>query len=121
MSAGEKSIAALLLKKCLLGVVHLSALPGAPSYRGKLDLIRQSMRRDLLALKKGGAHAVIIENFGDAPFAADSAGPAAVACLTSLACEARELFPAPSASTSSATTGSAPWPWPPPLGPTSSA
>jgi membrane complex biogenesis BtpA family protein len=95
MSAGEKSIAALLLKKCLLGVVHLSALPGAPSYRGKLDLIRQSMRRDLLALKKGGAHAVIIENFGDAPFAADSAGPAAVACLTSLACEARELFPGP--------------------------
>lgn len=53
------------------------------------------MCRDLLALKKGGAHAVILENFGDTPFSADSAGPAAVACLTSLACEARELFPGP--------------------------
>ena len=53
------------------------------------------MRRDLLALKRGGAHAVIMENFGDAPFAAESAGPAAVACLTSLACEARTLFPGP--------------------------
>jgi membrane complex biogenesis BtpA family protein len=95
MPAAKKFIAGLLPKKCLLGVVHLPALPGAPSYGGKLDPIRQSMRRDLLALKKGGAHAVIIENFGDAPFAADSAGPAAVACLTSLACEARELFPGP--------------------------
>ena len=95
MSATKKSIAGLLPKKSLLGVVHLPALPGAPSYGGKLDPIRHSMRRDLLALNKGGAHAVIIENFGDAPFAADSAGPAAVACLTSLACEARELFPGP--------------------------
>jgi len=95
MPAAKKNIAGLLPRKCLLGVVHLPALPGAPNYGGRLDPIRQSMRRDLLALKKGGAHAVIIENFGDAPFAADSAGPAGVACLTSLACEARELFPGP--------------------------
>ena len=80
MPATKKSIAGLLPKKSLLGVVHLPALPGAPGYGGKLDPIRHSMRRDLLALNKGGAHAVIIENFGDAPFAADSAGPAAVAC-----------------------------------------
>ena len=79
----------------LVGVVHLPALPGAPRYAGKLGPIRESMRRDVLALKKGGAHAVIMENFGDIPFAAGSAGPAAVACLTSLACEARELFPGP--------------------------
>jgi len=95
MSAAKKIIAGLLPGKCLLGVVHLPALPGAPAYGGKIDPIRQSMRRDLLALKKGGAHAIILENFGDAPFAADDAGPVAVACLTSLACEARELFPGP--------------------------
>ena len=95
MPAAKKTIAGLLPKKCLLGVVHLPALPGAPRYGGKLEPVRQSMSRDLLALKKGGAHAVIMENFGDAPFAADSAGPAAIACLTSLACEARELFPGP--------------------------
>lgn len=95
MPPTRKSTAGLLPRKCLLGVVHLPALPGAPSYGGKLDPIRQSLRRDVLALKKGGAHGIIIENFGDAPFAADSAGPTAVACLTSLACEARELFPGP--------------------------
>ena len=91
----KKTIAGLLPPRSLLGVVHLPALPGSPGYGGKLDHVRRAMRRDLLALKKGGAHAVMIENFGDAPFAADSAGPAAVACLTSLACEARELFPGP--------------------------
>lgn len=90
-----RSIAGILPARALLGVVHLAALPGAPRYSGKLDSARQSMRRDLLALKKGGAHGIILENFGDTPFAADSAGPAAVACLTSLACEARELFPGP--------------------------
>jgi len=95
MAAPKKSIAGILPRQCLLGVVHLPALPGAPSYGGKLDPVRQSMRRDLLALKKGGAHAVILENFGDSPFSAESAGPAAVACLTSLACEAREIFSGP--------------------------
>jgi membrane complex biogenesis BtpA family protein len=95
VAATKKFIAGILPCRSLLGVIHLPALPGAPRYRGDLKAVRQSMRRDLLALKKGGAHAVIMENFGDAPFAAASAGPAAVACLTSLACEARELFPGP--------------------------
>ena len=95
MARPSKPVAGILPARCLLGVVHLPALPGAPSYGGKLEAVRQSMRRDLLALKRGGAHAVIMENFGDAPFAAESAGPAAVACLTSLACEARTLFPGP--------------------------
>lgn len=95
MATSKKVLAGILPQRSLLGVVHLPALPGAPRYGGNLEAVRQSMRRDLLALKKGGAHAVIMENFGDAPFAAASAGPAAVACLTSLACEARELFPGP--------------------------
>ena len=95
MAFAKKSLAGILPQRSLLGVIHLPALPGAPRYRGRLEVIRQSMRRDLHALKQGGAHAVIMENFGDAPFAAASAGPAAVACLTSLACEARELFPGP--------------------------
>ena len=95
MPAPKNFIAGLLPKKSLLGVVHLAPLPGSPRYGGKLDPVRQSMRRDVVALKNGGAHAVILENFGDTPFSADSAGPAAVACLTSLAAEARELFPCP--------------------------
>ncbi|NDD82278.1 MAG: phosphorybosylanthranilate isomerase, partial [Verrucomicrobia bacterium] len=77
MPSRKNFIAGLMPKGSLLGVVHLPALPGAPGYAGKLEPVRQSMRRDLLALKKGGSHAVILENFGDAPFSADSAGPAA--------------------------------------------
>ena len=95
MKAARNTVAGILPNRALIGVVHLPALPGAPRYSGRLEAVRQSMRRDLLALKKGGAQAVIMENFGDSPFAAESAGPAAVACLTSLACEARDLFPGP--------------------------
>ncbi len=79
----------------LLGVVHLPALPGAPHYSGNLSHARAALRRDLQALHRGGAHAIIIENFGDTPFPQGSASPATVAALTSLATEARDLFPGP--------------------------
>jgi len=82
-------------KPVLLGVVHLPALPGAPHYSGNLSHARAALRRDLQALHRGGAHAIIIENFGDTPFPAGSASPATVAALTSLATEARDLFPGP--------------------------
>ena len=82
-------------KPVLLGVVHLPALPGAPHYSGNLSHARGALRRDLLALHRGGAHAIIIENFGDTPFPQGSASPATVAALTSLATEVRDLFPGP--------------------------
>jgi membrane complex biogenesis BtpA family protein len=51
----------------LIGVVHLPALPGSPRFRGPLASILDHAVADARAYEKGGATAVIIENFGDVP------------------------------------------------------
>lgn len=57
-------------KKPLIGVIHLPALPGSPSYRGEsLERILERALKDLASLEEGGADAAILENFGDRPFA----------------------------------------------------
>jgi len=53
----------------LIGVVHLPAMPGDPragdaTFEAALD----AARRDAEALAEGGADAIIVENFGSAPF-----------------------------------------------------
>ena len=56
-------------KKPVIGMVHLKALPGAPGYGGDMDEIYRAAHEDLLALMHGGADAIIVENFGDIPYA----------------------------------------------------
>lgn len=68
----------------IVGVIHLPALPG--SARGgpssALDGILDGARRDAEAYAAGGAAAVIVENFGDAPFVKENVAPATVAAMT---------------------------------------
>ena len=57
-------------EKPLVGMIHLPPLPGSYGYAGKgLDRIIEEARRDLDVLQSGGVDGVIVENFGDAPFA----------------------------------------------------
>ena len=56
--------------KIIIGMVHLLPLPGSPNYKGNLEAVYEAGLKDLRALEKGGAGAVIIENFGDVPYAA---------------------------------------------------
>ena len=66
-------------EKVLIGVIHLLPLPGAPRFRGGLQPIVDSAVADAIAYEKGGASAVIIENFGDVPFTAGAVAPEAIA------------------------------------------
>jgi membrane complex biogenesis BtpA family protein len=53
----------------LIGVVHLPAMPGDPAHRaGSFADLLEHARRDAAALAEGGADAIIVENFGSAPF-----------------------------------------------------
>lgn len=53
----------------LIGVVHLPAMPGDPFHReGGFDAALAAARRDAEALAAGGVSAIIVENFGSAPF-----------------------------------------------------
>lgn len=58
--------------KPIIGMVHLQPLPGAPGYKGDLEAVYEAALYDLKALINGGANAVIVENFGDIPYATDN-------------------------------------------------
>lgn len=80
----------------LVGVVHLPPLPGAPGFPrgaadGQLSLIADRVRLDVATLARAGFDAVVLENFGDAPFVPDRVDPITVAAMTRCALAAREL------------------------------
>ena len=66
----------------LIGMVHLRALPGSPRFDGDLDLVVERALSDARTLAKAGFDAVMIENFGDAPFFADDVPAVTVAAMT---------------------------------------
>jgi uncharacterized protein len=71
--------------KPVIGMIHLPALPGAPGYRGGLASIREHILADAQALRDGGVHGLMLENFGDVPFFADSVPTHTVTHMTALA------------------------------------
>lgn len=79
----------------LIGVVHLPALPGTA--RSELDMTAVIERAvaDVRILAEAGFDAIILENFGDAPFAADRVGPETVAAMTAVAVELRRTVAKP--------------------------
>jgi membrane complex biogenesis BtpA family protein len=53
----------------LIGVVHLQAMPGDPGHRGGgFEVVEGAALADAEALARGGVDALIVENFGSAPF-----------------------------------------------------
>ena len=77
----------------LIGVVHLRPLPGSPRGRESLDGIVKAALRDARALVEGGMTALLVENFGDAPFSPGRVSPATVAAMTRCAGAIRDAFP----------------------------
>jgi membrane complex biogenesis BtpA family protein len=78
----------------LIGVVHLLPLPGSPLGSDGLDSVVRRAIADARTLARCGADALIVENLGDAPFAAERVGPATVAQMTRCALAVREAAPA---------------------------
>ncbi|PSQ19550.1 phosphorybosylanthranilate isomerase [Halobacteriales archaeon QS_8_69_26] len=69
----------------LVGMVHLPPLPGSPGYPGSAgdrESIRECARADARALADGGVDAVLVENYGDAPFYPESVPAHVVADVT---------------------------------------
>jgi membrane complex biogenesis BtpA family protein len=74
----------------LIGMVHLRPLPGAPGHRSMTDVIDAACR-DAAALADGGFGALMVENFGDAPFYPDRVPAETIAALTAAVVEVRRL------------------------------
>lgn len=74
----------------LIGVVHVPALPGAPKSSLPLAACIRHAVADAHALASGGADAIIVENFHDYPFRAESVEPHVVAALTAVCLAIRQ-------------------------------
>ncbi len=80
----------------LVGVIHLPPLPGSPRAevrRGAAaltDAIVEGVRRDADALVRARFDAVVVENFGDAPFEPGTVPPITVAAMTRCVTAVRE-------------------------------
>jgi hypothetical protein len=68
----------------VIGMVHLPALPGAPGFDGDREAVRERALADARALDAGGVDALLVENFGDAPFYPGRVPAHVVASMTDL-------------------------------------
>jgi hypothetical protein len=63
-------------------MIHLGPLPGSPRFEGSIDRVLGLALDDAARLSEAGFPALMVENFGDAPFFPDSVPPETVAALT---------------------------------------
>lgn len=82
--------AALLPHPLIIGMVHLPPLPGSPGNAGGgVDAVVEHALRDARTLADAGFAALMVENFGDAPFAAERVAAETVAALAIVVREVR--------------------------------
>jgi membrane complex biogenesis BtpA family protein len=81
----------------VVGVVHLPPLPGTPRYDadGGREALRRAAERDADRLAAGGVDALIVENYGDAPYHPNDVPRHVVADLTALVRTVRETVALP--------------------------
>ena len=78
----------------IIGMVHLRALPGAPAHAGMHAVLERALE-DAGALTRGGVHAIIVENFGDAPFFPDVVPAETIAAMARVVTEVRRATKLP--------------------------
>ncbi len=71
----------------LVGVLHLGPLPSSPRYAGNLGEVIDVAVREARTLREAGFDAVMVENFGDAPFMPAEVAPITVASMTRVVAE----------------------------------
>lgn len=82
-------------RRPLVGVVHLLALPGAPASEASMAEVRRRAVRDARTLVEGGMDGVLVENYGDVPYAPADVGKETVAGVTAAAAAVRAAADAP--------------------------
>jgi len=67
--------------KAVIGMVHLDALPGSPRWAGSMGAVIRAALEDARSLVEGGVDALLVENWGDAPFTTGRVDAATVAAM----------------------------------------
>jgi membrane complex biogenesis BtpA family protein len=77
----------------LVGVIHLPALPGSPRSTLTAAECAQAAANDAQVLADAGYDAIVVENFGDAPFFATKVPAVTIAAMTACAVAVRAAAP----------------------------
>jgi uncharacterized protein len=72
-------------KKWFFGTVHLRPLPGSPRWDGDMRAVVRQAVNDAKAYARGGADALVIENFHDVPFTRGTVASETVAAMALIA------------------------------------
>lgn len=82
-------------RKPIIGMVHLAPLPGSPRDSGDFAHTLRRAVEDARVLEEGGADAVLVENFFDAPFYKTDVPPHTIAAMTVAVHAVREAVSLP--------------------------
>lgn len=78
----------------MIGMVHVRALPGTPSYRDFGEVLAKAVEEAEMYAQHDGVDGLIVENMHDAPYVKSSGiGPEVVACMTAVCQRVRRVFP----------------------------
>ena len=81
--------------KYVIGMVHLLPLPGSPRWAGEMARVLKRAVADAQSLEGGGIDALIVENFGDAPFCKGRVDAHTVSAMTLAVAAVREAVGIP--------------------------
>ena len=77
--------------KPVIGMIHISALPGTPKYKGSVKQIIEHAKREALIYKENGIDAIAIENMHDVPYLKRKVGPEITSLVSIIGYEVKNL------------------------------
>lgn len=83
------------VKRALIGVVHLQALPGTPANKYSVAGIASMAADEARIYRDAGFHAILIENTHDRPYLKANVGPEIVAAMSVVGAEVRRAVELP--------------------------
>ncbi len=81
------------VKKPLIAMIHVPALPGTPAYNGNTTAILDKVAAEAQQLRDLGVDGFLIENMHDTPYLAREVGPEIVAWMTAVGVKIKNIAP----------------------------
>ena len=77
--------------KPVIGMIHISALPGTPNFSGSVKQIIEQAKKEALIYKENGIDAIAIENMHDVPYLKRKVGPEITSLMSVIGYEVKNL------------------------------
>jgi uncharacterized protein len=82
-------------KKTVIGMVHIGALPGTPSFGSSVAQLTEIAVGEAILLSEAGFDAVMLENMHDVPYLNRKVGPEIIAAMTAVSYAVRQAVSLP--------------------------